>query len=197
MINLNDYKMTDLSGAGVYCGTYKKYNEGSLFGMWIDLEACSDAEEFFDVCRELHKDEADPEFMFQDFQGFPEEMYHESMSADDVEKIIAFLQLDDDEREMLEAYCECTGDCIGDFEDFVDRAKECNCGQWDSFQQFADAQADEMLDGFEANCEYEYTCKGAAGMIEELRKYFDYEAYARNLRTDFSVSNSGYVFRNM
>ena len=142
MINLNDYKMTDLSGAGVYCGTYKKYNEGSLFGMWIDLEACSDAEEFFDVCRELHKDEADPEFMFQDFQGFPKEMYHESMSADDVEKIIAYLQLDDDEREMLEAYCECTGDCIGDFEDFVDTAKECNCGQWDSFQQFADTQAD-------------------------------------------------------
>ena len=197
MINLNDYKMTDLSGAGVYCGTYKKYNEGSLFGMWIDLEACSDADEFFEVCRELHKDEADPEFMFQDFQGFPKEMYHESMSADDVEKIIAYLQLDDDEREMLESYCECTGDCIGDFEDFVDTAKECNCGQWDSFQQFADTQADEMLDGLESACKYEYTCKGAADMIEELRKYFDYEAYARNLRTDFSVSENGYIFRNM
>lgn len=197
MINLNDYKMTDLAGAGVYCGTYKKYNEGSLFGMWIDLEACSDAEEFFEVCRELHKDEADPEFMFQDFQGFPKELYHESMGADEVEKIIAFLQLDDGEREMIEAYCECTGADIDDFEDFVDTAKECNCGQWDSFQQFADTQAEEMLDEYEAACKYEYTCKGAAGMIAELRKYFDYEAYARNIQTDFSVSENGYIFRNM
>jgi len=197
MINLNDYKMTDASGVGVYCGTYKKYNEDSLFGMWIDLEACSDAEEFFEVCRELHKDEADPEFMFQDFQGFPKELYHESMNEDDVEKIIAFLQLDDDEREMIKAYCECTGADIDDFEDFVDTAKDSNCGQWDSFQQFADEQADEMLDEYEAACEHEYTCKGAAGMIAELRKYFDYEAFARNLQTDFSVSENGYIFRNM
>ena len=186
MINLQDYKMTDLAGAGVYCGTYKKYNEGSLFGMWIDLEACSDAEEFFEVCRELHKDEADPEFMFQDFQGFPEEMYHESMSADDVEKIIAFLQLDDDEREMLEAYCECKGKDIDDFEDFVDRAKECNCGQWDSFQDFADMQADEDIAA--------HTCGKATEFFE---RYFDYEAYARDLKMDFCMSENGYIFRNI
>lgn len=88
MINLADYKMTDASGVGVYVGTYAKYNSGSLFGMWIDLERVSCADEFFEVCRELHKDEEDPEFMFQDYQGFPEELYHESMSVEDVEKFL-------------------------------------------------------------------------------------------------------------
>ena len=37
-LNLKDYKMTNLSGVGVYVGTYRKYNEGSIFDMWIDLE---------------------------------------------------------------------------------------------------------------------------------------------------------------
>ena len=71
MINLADYKMTDASGIGIYVGTYAKYNSGSIFGMWIDLESVSDAYEFFEVCRALHSDEADPEFMMQDYQGFP------------------------------------------------------------------------------------------------------------------------------
>ena len=107
MINLADYKMTDASGIGIYVGTYAKYNSGSIFGMWIDLESVSDADEFFEVCRALHSDEADPEFMMQDYQGFPYELYHESMSVDDVEKILAFVALDDNDREMLEAFCEC------------------------------------------------------------------------------------------
>ena len=58
MINLADYKMTDASGIGIYVGTYANYNSGSIFGMWIDLERVSDADEFFEVCRALHSDEA-------------------------------------------------------------------------------------------------------------------------------------------
>lgn len=88
-----NYEMQDANGAGLYCGTYRKYNNGSLYGMWIDLEQFTDAEDFFEVCDKLHEDEQFPEFMFQDFQGFPEEFYHESMNADDVQKILDYLQL--------------------------------------------------------------------------------------------------------
>ncbi|HMP91047.1 MAG TPA: antirestriction protein ArdA, partial [Kiritimatiellia bacterium] len=56
----------------VYVGTYAKYNDGSIAGEWIDLEG-HDADSFRDACLELHKDEADPELMFQDFEGFPRE----------------------------------------------------------------------------------------------------------------------------
>ena len=53
--------------AGVYVGTYKKYNEGSLFGKWLDMSDYDSYEDFIAACKELHKDEDEPEFMFQDF----------------------------------------------------------------------------------------------------------------------------------
>ncbi len=55
----------------VYVGTYRKYNEGSLFGMWVDLTACANYDEFIEVCHKLHADEDDPELMYQDFEYFP------------------------------------------------------------------------------------------------------------------------------
>ena len=42
-----------LSEAKVYVGTYAKYNNGSLFGAWLDLSDYSDKEEFYEACREL------------------------------------------------------------------------------------------------------------------------------------------------
>lgn len=191
MINLNDYKMTDASGVGVYCGTYAKYNGGSIFGMWIDLEACSDAEEFFDVCRELHKDEDDPEFMFQDFQGFPESMYHESMGSDEIERILEYVALSDDEKELWEDYVELYGDTDKDVSEMRER---CVASGYDSLDDFIDQQAEEMLDGYEATCEHEYTCKGAAGIVAELRKYFDYEAYRRDMRSEYDMGSNGNIF---
>lgn len=52
----------------IYVGTYKKYNEGSIFGEWLNLSDYNDLEEFYNACKELHKDEHDPEFMFQDYE---------------------------------------------------------------------------------------------------------------------------------
>lgn len=60
-----------LSEARVYVGTYAKYNNGSLFGKWLDLSDYSDKEEFIEACWELHKDEEDPELMFQDYENIP------------------------------------------------------------------------------------------------------------------------------
>lgn len=56
--------------AGVYVGTHKKYNEGSdnkLDGKWLDMSDYDSYEDFIAACKELHKDEDEPEFMFQDF----------------------------------------------------------------------------------------------------------------------------------
>ena len=72
-------KTTALSEASVYVGTYGKYNNGSLFGAWLDLSDYADKEEFYEACRELHKDEEDAEFMFQDYENIPENLISESM----------------------------------------------------------------------------------------------------------------------
>ncbi|MDV3778667.1 antirestriction protein, partial [Elizabethkingia anophelis] len=52
----------------IYVGTYKKYNEGSLFGKWLNLSDYSDYDELLEAMKELHQDEEDPEFMFQDYE---------------------------------------------------------------------------------------------------------------------------------
>lgn len=67
-----------LDGARVYVGTYRKYNSGSLAGKWLSLADYANRDEFYAACRELHKDEADPEFMFQDWEGVPSWMIGES-----------------------------------------------------------------------------------------------------------------------
>ena len=74
-------KTTALSEASVYVGTYGKYNNGSLFGAWLDLSDYADKEEFYEACRELHKDEEDAEFMFQDYENIPENLISESHLA--------------------------------------------------------------------------------------------------------------------
>lgn len=56
----------------IYCGTYAKYNSGSIAGRWLALEDYADADAFLAACRALHADESDPELMFQDFQCFPQ-----------------------------------------------------------------------------------------------------------------------------
>lgn len=180
---LKQYACSNGDGVCLYVGTYKKYNEGSLYGMWVDLEQFTDAYDFFEVCRQLHKDEPEPEFMFQDYQGFPKEFYHESMNVDDIQKILDYLQLSVDEREMLDAYCECFGDDLTDFDDLLDKARKRNCGKWDSFQDFADHIADE-----------EICCHSLGQSTEFFERYFDYKAFARDLECDYYVSDNGYVF---
>ena len=71
-----------LSEARVYVGTYNKYNSGTLLGKWLDLSDYSDKDEFLEACRELHKYEQDPKYMFQDYENIPETLISESWLSD-------------------------------------------------------------------------------------------------------------------
>lgn len=101
----------------IYVGTYAKYNSGSLEGKWLDLSDYSDAAEFMKACMELHADEADPELMFQDYEGFPADLYGESMSEDEIQAIYDAIEvleklenLSDDEWVSLHnQYCSNNG----------------------------------------------------------------------------------------
>lgn len=58
--------------ARVYVGTYGKYNAGSIAGKWVDLSDFKNYDQFVKACAEVHKDERDPEFMIQDYEGMPD-----------------------------------------------------------------------------------------------------------------------------
>ena len=72
----------------LYVGTYAKYASGSIAGAWLDLDKFANADEFEAACRRLHKDERDPELMFQDVETDPgcdwqEGLYSESSIPSD------------------------------------------------------------------------------------------------------------------
>ena len=144
--------------ARIYVGTYHKYNCGSIEGEWLDCENYGDKDEFYEACAELHKDEEDPEFMFQDWEEIPEGMVSESHVDEDLWE---WLELDDDDRELLSVYRENI-----DGSGTLKQAQERYQGTFSSKEEWAEQYADDtgMLES----------------MPDNLRFYFDFEAFARD-----------------
>lgn len=130
---MNYISYDDFRDCKVYCGTYAKYNEGSIEGDWLTLSDYSDKDEFLDACAELHKDETDPEFMFQDWEYIPKGLISESYID---EEIWELLDLNESDFEMLSAYCTLEYDelrvcnlrdaeshCVGKYDDDEDCAR--------------------------------------------------------------------------
>lgn len=162
----------DTSRPAAYVGTYGKYNNGSIAGAWLYLDDFASKSDFIDACLALHKDDPDPELMFQDWENTPGKFVSEcSIDADFWE----FLELDDSEREMIAEYW----DEIDDSAD-VQYIRDAYHGCWDSFDDFASEYVD------------------STGMLgdapETLARYFDFAAFARDLAYDYDITESGHVF---
>jgi len=155
--------------ASVYVGTYSKYNNGSIGGAWVDLTKFSNEEEFLDHCKVLHKDEEDPELMYQDFEGFPREYYAESALSNDLWE---WLALDDDDKEILEAYIECYGQ-----NGTIDEARDAFVGQYDSDIDFT--------------MEWLEMCGDIPKDLPSII-HIDWESTARDLMMDFNNHNRFY-----
>jgi antirestriction protein len=162
----------------VYCGTYAKYNEGSLRGLWVSLASFDDYDEFINFCKAIHADENDPELMFQDYQNFPRQYYSEScMDEEDFYKIYNYIQM-----------CKLHGaDAVDDYIDLdKDLAdfEEAYCGFWESEEDFARHIVDELYD--------------LEKSMGSLVNFFDYEAYANELfMWDYTMGANGNVFRRI
>lgn len=149
----------------LYVGTYAKYNAGSIKGAWLSLDG-HDKESFLAACAELHKDESDPELMFQDFEGFPRAMYSESSVPD---ALWDWLELDEDDRELLAVYQD-NIDADGDIE-----------AARDAFQGKHDSEIAWAEDWFEQT-------GGLDAIPENLRYFFDFQAWARDAQLGGDVS---------
>jgi len=162
--------------AAVYVGTYAKYNNGSLFGKWLKLADYSDKEEFYEACRELHKDEEDPEFMFQDWEYIPEGLIGESWIYENVWSI---MELDDDDAEILMHYCSAFSVDFTDYDDITDlvrEAKEKYVGHYDNVSELGEEMASVIGD-----------------IPESLWYYIDWEKYGQSWAEDY-YEDDGYYF---
>ena len=162
----------------VYVGTFGKYNRGSLAGKWLNIKDYKNVDEFDKACRQLHSNEYDPEFMFQDWEYIPnkfigggwidpklfELIHHPNMEHIDINTLFDFL--DDVDFTNLETY-----EIIGKFE-------ECYRGYWDSFREFAYEEFGKCPQG--CHCE----------------NYIDWDKYAHDLQQDYTYTDKRNVFSN-
>ena len=159
----------------IYVGTYKKYAEGSIKGAWLDLEDYVDKDEFIAACLELHKDEVDPELQFQDHEGVPSMFISESWIDPE---FWAYMEYEDHHNgNAKQAYMACFD--TWDEGQFEERFR----GEFNSWREMAEEFIEET------------------GMLSEvpesLQYYFDYEAYARDMRLGGDMcEDSGFFFWN-
>jgi len=144
----------------LYVGTYEKYNNGSIKGAWLQLEDYSDKEDFLEACRELHKDEHDPELMFQGYKGFPEALYSEC-GIDN--KIFDWIKLDDYEKDIVQLYL-----------DYIDGSAD--------FDTAIEAYAGNTNTEIEWVEEFVENTGLLAEVPENLKYYFNYKSYLRDLK---------------
>ncbi|MDR1181594.1 MAG: antirestriction protein ArdA [Bacteroidales bacterium] len=173
--------MENLSEARIYVGTYAKYNEGSIFGKWLDLSDYSDSEEFYNACRELHSDEEDPELMFQDSENIPSALIGESSLADYIFEIIeAVSNLSETQQEAFGVWLDYTSGDIAneDIDDLIESFEDDYQGEYKNEEDFTYEIVEECYD-----------------LPEFAKTYFDYEKFARDLFIDDYWYEDGYVFR--
>jgi antirestriction protein len=142
----------------VYVGTYAKYNNGSLKGEWLNVADFGSKADFYARAAEIHSDEDDPEFMFQDHEGIAAALISES-SIDDV--VFEVAGKDDETIENFNAFVESMDST--DFNSFQDAFR----GRYKSEVDYAESYVDE--------------CGLLSEMPEDLKYYFDYERFARDL----------------
>lgn len=172
-VTMEDSGMSVVAPA-VYVGTWHKYNCGSIAGRWFDLTTFDDERDFFAACRALHQDEADPELMFQDYEGFPGNMASECHI--NWAWVEGFRQARDEGcEEAYRLWVDDTGET--DFDTFRDAW----WGEADSEEAFA--------------VEFVSDTGLLADVPETVALYFDYEAYARDLFLDSFTFIDGHVFR--
>jgi antirestriction protein len=128
-----------MTKVSIYVGTYHKYNCGSLQGQWVDLDQFSDLSGFYCFIRNLHADEEDPEFMFQDYEC-PKlidvmGLISECHLSDSIYEVIEEIENSDYEYEVLEAYAESFDTC-SDITELISKVQDCYMGEYTSDVDF-------------------------------------------------------------
>lgn len=173
--------MIDIQEAQIYVGTYAKYNDGSLFGKWMQLSDYSDLEEFIEACKELHNDEEDPELMFQDWEEIPEGLINESWLSENFFDIRdAIDSLKDDNREAFMVWCT-----HGSYDISREDVHVLLSKFWDEYHGKYSSEEDFA---------YRYVVD-CYDLPEFAQTYFDYEKFTNELFSTDYWFEGGYVFR--
>lgn len=168
---------TLLEEVSVYCGTYAKYNSGDISGRWLCLGDYDDYDEFIEACKELHDDEEDPEFMFQDYEaeGVFRNLISECSVSSDIWEAAELLSDGDNDISVYKAFAEAYGET--DVKKIVQEADDRYVGEYNSDEDFAEDYAEQI--GVEIQNAWPHNC-------------IDWKRAARDLMFDFTEHDGHY-----
>ena len=170
-------------------GSYNECNERALGSKWLDFD---DFEDWDEIVAELKRegfelDGIDEELFVQDIEGMPDNSKNWDFThPKDIFELMKKSGVLDDEYkyELMKAYCEAQS--FDDWERLVNEWED----DWDRDIVFY--QNMTMLD-----VAYEIIddCYDLDKMLGNLSSYFDYEAFARDLRYDgYTETENGVIF---
>lgn len=170
----------------IFVTDYASYNEGKQFeaGQWYDLDDYTSIDELFEAIQDNYNEYGegqeieDLELMVTYFEGFPKSMYSESFDADIIAQLIDFANMDDEEREKINAFIDCFD---GDLKQALENYEEAYQGYFNSDEDFAEEIAEQM--GLEQPNNWPYNC-------------IDWERAAKDLMYDYSESGGHYFWLN-
>lgn len=164
-----------------------EYNRGNIIGEWVNFPC--EAEEWEKVLKRIGVGESE-EFFFADYDseiaGLTKEL-GETESYEDLQELAERLEgLEEWERDIFEASlevesCKCATACTWQIDTL------------DKWQLYENVNSDEDLGAY-------YAEEGGTlnDVPKNLRYYFDFEAYGRDIRfeEDGTYTSKGYMVRN-
>lgn len=171
-----------MSDRKIFVGTYASYNEGILYGNWVELDNYSSFDAFAeDIQKIINKcPMKGEEYDIQDHEGFGNTISN-SPSLSEIWEAHEKLN----ELEKLDIPNEVASEVLADFSD-VEIFSENYLGRFDSIEDYAQQFFDD--------------CYQTEGVPEIFIRYFDINSFARDLSFDlYIVEHKGYsyIFNNI
>lgn len=169
----------------IYVADLAAYNNGMLVGEWLDLSDYDDGSEVMDAIQDLlsqwseESGEEREEYAIHDYENFDSGLYSEYMGEDDFDKVIKSYKLSEEKGVPMSVISHIIREYDpDDVEEWYDEHFE---GEFDSDTDLAYGYID-MIGGMERLGQ------------DTLERYFDYEAFGRDLAYDYTEID-GFYFR--
>ena len=160
----------------IYVTNLSKYNEGALVGEWVNL-LCEGLEEVLDKISNNGKDELFISDYETDINGLKVAEYEDSLQLNEIAEEIE--EMREDELIAFQAYLE---QYANNIEQALEEVRQGNYRIYYNCDNMEDVAYQVVND-----------CGLLDGVPEEVKIYFDYEAYGRDLdinRTFIQIDNS-------
>lgn len=160
----------------IFISNLKEYNNGKIIGEWVSLP-CEDIEEVLEKISNSGKDELFISDYETDISGLKVSEYDNILELNDMTEEID--NLSDDEVIAFQAYLE---QYTNDLQQALDAVRQGNYRIYYNCDNMEDVAYQVVND-----------CGLLDGVPEEVKIYFDYEAYGRDLdinRTFIQIDNS-------